>query len=71
MGFEATMTAAGSSRDETLTPLASDFERATRDQWLTLVEKVLKGQDFEKRLVSKTADGIRLDPNRLSLWSLP
>lgn len=62
MGFEATMTAAGSSRDETLTPLASDFERATRDQWLTLVEKVLKGQDFEKRLVSKTADGIRLDP---------
>ena len=56
------MTAAGSSRDETLVPLASSFESATREQWLALVEKMLKGQDFEKRLVNRTADGIRLDP---------
>lgn len=56
------MTAAGSSRDNTLTPLASDFESATREQWLALVDKVLKGQDFEKRLVNRTADGIRLEP---------
>lgn len=56
------MTAAGNSRDETLVPLASSFESATREQWLALVEKVLKGQDFEKRLVNRTADGIRLDP---------
>lgn len=56
------MTAAGSSRDDALTPLASEFESATREQWLALVDKVLKGQDFEKRLVNRTADGIRLEP---------
>lgn len=56
------MTAAGSSRDGALTPLASDFERATREQWLTLVDKAIKGADFEKRLVTRTADGIRVEP---------
>lgn len=56
------MTAAGSSRDLSATPLAADFEAATRDQWLGLVEKVLKGADFEKKLVSRTADGIRIEP---------
>ncbi len=38
------------------------FEPATREQWLQLVDKVLKGGDFEKRLVSRTADGVRLAP---------
>ena len=61
-GLEVTMTAAGSSRDGALTPLASDFERATREQWLTLVDKAIKGADFEKRLVTRTADGIRVEP---------
>jgi len=42
--------------------LAADFEAATREQWLALVEKALKGGDFEKRLVSKTPDGIALQP---------
>ncbi|WP_072397198.1 methylmalonyl-CoA mutase family protein [Hyphomicrobium sp. CS1GBMeth3] len=56
------MTAAGSSRDLSATPLAADFEAATRDQWLGLVEKVLKGADFEKKLVTRTADGIRIEP---------
>src|SRR5688572_23973532 len=38
------------------------FQPATREQWLQLVDKVLKGGDFEKRLVSRTADGVRLAP---------
>ena len=43
-------------------PLADLFPPATRERWLGLVEGVLKGGDFEKRLVSKTADGIRIEP---------
>jgi len=56
------MTAAGSSHGIPATPLASDFEAATRDQWLALVDKAIKGADFEKRLVTRTADGIRVEP---------
>lgn len=44
------------------TELASDFAPGTREQWLALVDKAIKGGDFEKRMVSKTADGIRIDP---------
>ncbi|MCJ2105522.1 methylmalonyl-CoA mutase subunit beta [Methylobacterium sp. E-041] len=43
-------------------PLADLFEPATRARWLGLVEGVLKGADYEKRLVSKTADGLRIEP---------
>ena len=43
-------------------PLASAFEPADRAAWLALVDKALKGADFEKRLVGKTADGIRIEP---------
>ena len=43
-------------------PLAAEFEPPTREAWLTLVEKALKGGDFEKRLVSRTADGLALQP---------
>jgi len=46
---------------ETL-PLAGDFEPATRAAWEKLVAKVLKGADFEKRLVARSADGVRIDP---------
>ncbi len=42
--------------------LDSEFAPATREMWLRLVEKALKGGDFEKRLVQRTADGIRVDP---------
>lgn len=42
--------------------LARDFETATRDAWMALVAKALKGGDFEKKLVGRTYDGIRLDP---------
>ncbi|MGE0768625.1 MAG: methylmalonyl-CoA mutase family protein [Hyphomicrobiaceae bacterium] len=43
-------------------PLAADFPRPTEDDWLRLVEKALKGGDFDRRLVSRTADGIKIKP---------
>jgi len=42
--------------------LAADFPQATREQWLKLVEGVLKGADFDKKLVSRTHDGIAIQP---------
>jgi methylmalonyl-CoA mutase len=42
--------------------LAADFEPATGEAWLKLVAKAIKGADFEKRLVSRTADGLRVEP---------
>lgn len=56
------MTAAGSSQGDSATPLAADFEAATRAKWLALVDKAIKGADFEKKLVTRTADGIRIEP---------
>ena len=41
--------------------LAADFAPATYDHWRKLVEGVLKGAPFEK-LVSKTYDGLRIEP---------
>ena len=40
----------------------TEFPPASRQQWLTLVSRVLKGSPFEKRLVSKTYDGINIAP---------
>lgn len=42
--------------------LAADFPQATREQWLRLVEGVLKGADFQKKLVSRSHDGIEIQP---------
>ena len=42
--------------------LAEGFDGRNEQQWRAAIEKVLKGGDFEKRLVSKTADGISLQP---------
>jgi methylmalonyl-CoA mutase len=42
--------------------LAADFPQATREQWLTLVEGVLKGAESEKRLISRSHDGIAIQP---------
>lgn len=47
---------------ETELTLAAEFAQASRDQWKALVEKALKGADFEKRMVSRTADGLRIEP---------
>jgi methylmalonyl-CoA mutase len=41
--------------------LAADFAPATYEDWRKLVNGVLKGASFEK-LVSKTYDGIRIEP---------
>jgi methylmalonyl-CoA mutase len=41
--------------------LAADFAPATYDDWRKLVDGVLKGAPFEK-LVSKTADGLKINP---------
>jgi len=42
--------------------LAGDFDLAGRDQWRELVEQVLRGAPFDKKLVSTTYDGIRIQP---------
>ena len=43
-------------------PLAQDFPTRTRDDWLALVDQTLKGADFDKRLVTRTHDGIAIQP---------
>ncbi len=42
--------------------LASEFPSATRAQWLKLVDGLLKGVPFDKKLVSKTYDGLKIEP---------
>jgi methylmalonyl-CoA mutase len=42
--------------------LAAEFPPASLEQWRKLAEAALKGADFEKRLVSKTYDGLRIEP---------
>jgi methylmalonyl-CoA mutase len=58
---------------ETTRPLelASGFEPATVDKWRQLVDKALKGADFERRLVAKTADGLRIEPLYTRADTLP
>ena len=41
--------------------LASDHS-PTREQWLTAVDRVLKGKDFDRTLVTTTLDGLRIEP---------
>ena len=54
------MTRSPSETNET--PLAEGFPAAKLDQWRALVDKALKGADFEKRLVKRTADGLKIKP---------
>jgi len=42
--------------------LADAFAAATEADWRALVDKALKGGDFEKRLVSRTADRLAIRP---------
>jgi methylmalonyl-CoA mutase len=42
--------------------LSAEFPAASREDWLKLVDKVLKGGSFGERLVSKTADGLAIEP---------
>ena len=43
-------------------PTFAEFPPASREQWLALVSSVIKGAPFEKRLVSKSYDGIAIAP---------
>ena len=43
-------------------PFIEPFPPTSRDDWMKLVDKVLKGADFEKKLVGRTYDGIRIEP---------
>lgn len=47
----------------------STFEALGLDDWRRLAEKALKGADFEETLVSRSDDGIRIEP--LSLAAQP
>jgi methylmalonyl-CoA mutase len=42
--------------------LADDFPASPKAEWLSLVEKTLKGQSFEDALVSRTVGGIAIQP---------
>jgi methylmalonyl-CoA mutase len=42
--------------------LADEFPAPSREAWMALVEKTLKGAPFEKRLVSTTAGGVTVRP---------
>jgi methylmalonyl-CoA mutase len=41
---------------------AAEFPAASREQWLRLVDVVLKGGSFEKKLVSRSYDGLCIEP---------
>ena len=41
-------------------PLAADFPPATREQWRELVDGLLKGAPFERKLVARTYDGLTI-----------
>ncbi|MDQ0511614.1 methylmalonyl-CoA mutase family protein [Ancylobacter amanitiformis] len=46
---------------ETPAPDLAAFPAARREDWLKLVDGVLKGAPYERRMVTRTADGIMLD----------
>jgi methylmalonyl-CoA mutase len=54
------MTRSPAERNETR--LAEGFPAATVERWRALVDKALKGADFDKRLVTRTDDGLRIKP---------
>ena len=43
-------------------PLAAEFPPASEAEWRKLVDAALKGADFDKKLVSRTYDGLRVAP---------
>jgi methylmalonyl-CoA mutase len=47
--------------DDTLS-LAGEFPAATQERWRKLTEAALKGADFDKKLVSRTYDGLPIEP---------
>ncbi len=62
--------------DDGVIPLADSFAPTDEAAWKALVEKTLDGQAFDKRLVAKTYDGLRIEPlytaaNAASALTLP
>ena len=57
--------------ETTTARLASGFVPATYEKWRQLVDKALKGGDFDKKLVAKTADGLRIEPLYTRADTLP
>src|SRR5260370_34992499 len=51
-----------SDADADILPLADDFPPATREQWLKLVARLLKGAPFDRTLVARTYDGLTIQP---------
>ncbi len=51
-----------SARSDDALVLGGEFPTPTRDQWLALVEGVLKGKPFDKVLVSHLYDGVDVQP---------
>jgi methylmalonyl-CoA mutase len=43
-------------------PLAAEFPATDATEWRKLVDTALKGASFDKRLVSQTYDGLRIEP---------
>jgi methylmalonyl-CoA mutase len=43
-------------------PLAAEFPPTSEGEWRKLVEAALKGASFDKRLLSQTYDGLRVEP---------
>lgn len=50
------------SADQSDLPYLDAFPAPSEAAWRAAVDKVLKGADFEKRLVGRSADGIRIEP---------
>ena len=42
--------------------LGADFPSPNRDDWLALVDKVLNGAPFDRKLVTTTREGLRIEP---------
>lgn len=50
------------STEAPIHPLATGFTQASREAWMALVDRAIRGADFEKKMVSKTDDGLRIEP---------
>jgi methylmalonyl-CoA mutase len=51
--------------------LAGGFAPASEAMWRRLVEKALRGGDFDKGLVARTADGLRIKPLYIRADAIP
>ena len=62
MAFDGNALVKAAMTDAEELAFATEFPAATREQWLKLVDAVLKGAPFDKRLVAKTYDALAIQP---------